>query len=89
MLILIILVFNLKNVNRIYKEFSRTDKYTYKDFPFYAIEQKKFSKKEFNNNFFIYSTVHHCWASPTPCGAINDKIYVIKKNGYFFIKKSR
>ena len=89
LLILIVLVFNIKNVNRIYKEFNRTDKYTYKNFPFYAIEQKKFSKREFDNNFAIYSTVHHCWASPTPCGAVDDKIYVDKKNGYFFIKKSR
>ena len=86
---IIFLVFNLKNVSRIYNEINRTDEYTYKNFPFYAITEKEFTKKKFNYDFIIYSTIHHCWASPTPCGSISNKIDVKKKNGYLFIYKSR
>lgn len=87
LIVIVFFVFNLKNVNRIYKEINRTDKYAYKDFPFFFVEDKKFDKKVFNNDFNIYSTIHHCWASPTPCGSVNNKIFVNKRNGYFFINK--
>ena len=36
----------------------------------------------------IYSA-HHCWATPTPCGNIDKKIYINKKNNYYFINKEK
>ena len=92
-LILITIVFfsiNLKNSIRIYKEINRTDQYSFKNFPFFAIQKNKFTQKNFKENFIIYSVIsgdNHCWASPTPCGSINNNIFVHKKNGYFFINK--
>ena len=60
-----------------------------KIFHFMLLLKKNLLKKKFNYNFIIYSTIHHCWASPTPCGSISNKIDVKKKNGYLFIYKSR
>lgn len=87
LVIFISILFNLKNFIRINKEFERGDLYQFKDFPFYAIEEKKFSKKKFDAGLIIYAA-HHCWATKSPCGHVSEDLDVIKKNGYYFITKN-
>ena len=82
----IIILFNLKNINRIDNEFNRNDMFKFVNFPFYTIKEKEFKKNEFDSGLIIYSA-HHCWSTPTPCGHVDEKTRVYKKNGYFFINK--
>ena len=84
LVIFVFMVFNLKNFNRINNEFNRDDHYKFDNFPFFALKEKKYLS--FNlNNLTLYSA-HHCWATPSPCGQINEKITTYKKGSYFFIK---
>ena len=87
-IIFIVLVLNLKNIDRIIDEFDRSDKYKFINFPFFAIENKKFITHEFPSGLNLYSA-HHCWATPTPCGNISENIIVKKKNSYFFIQNNK
>ena len=82
----IIILFNLKNINRIDNEFNRNDMFKFVNFPFYTIKEKEYKKNEFDSGLIIYSA-HHCWSTPTPCGHVDEKTRVYKKNGYFFINK--
>ena len=85
LILFVIIVFNIKNITRIEKEFDREDHYKFINFPFYAIKEKNFKKYEFETGLNIYSA-HHCWATPTPCGNVDQKkLYVNKKNNYYFI----
>ena len=84
MIILIFILFNIKNINRINKEFERGDMYKFDNFPFFSIEKKDFSPKLFNSGLTIFSA-HHCWATPTPCGQIGEEINVVKRKGYYLI----
>jgi len=46
---LVFIFFNIKNINRIYQEFNRSDQYKYTNFPFYADKHlSKLDKKNFN-----------------------------------------
>ena len=85
-IVFVILVLNLKNINRIVDEFDRSDKNV--NFPFYFIKNKKFISYEFENGLNLYSA-HHCWATPTPCGQISENVIVLKRNGYFFIQSNK
>ena len=86
LVIFIIVIFNLKNINRIDKEFKRTDLYKFDNFPFFAIPEKKFISEVFPSGLTIYRTSGHCWNTPTPCiGNLSGKINVKKNNGYYFI----
>lgn len=82
LILIVLIIFNFKNLSRIQNEFNKENS----NFPFYLIKEKDYVKYEFNDNMTIFSA-HHCWLTPTPCGNIDDKIYVEKINGYFFIKK--
>ena len=86
LVLFVIIVFNIKNITRIENELKRGDHYKFTNFPFYAIKEKNFKKYETESGLIIYSA-HHCWGVPTPCGNINEKIYVNKKNNYYFINK--
>ena len=86
LVIFIIVIFNLKNINRIDKEFKRTDIYKFDNFPFFAIPEKKFISEKFPSGLIIYRTSGHCWNTPTPCiGNLSGKINVKNNNGYYFI----
>ena len=84
-IIFIVLVLNLKNIDRIIDEFDRSDKYKFINFPFFAIENKKFTSHEFPSGLNLYSA-HHCWATPTPCGN-NIEYNIIKKKIIIFLFK--
>tara|TARA_Y100000591_G_C21826805_1_gene697145 strand:+ start:529 stop:2214 length:1686 start_codon:yes stop_codon:yes gene_type:complete len=87
LVIFVSILFNVKNLNRINKEFERGDLYQFKNFPFYAIQDKKFSKKRFESGLIIYAA-HHCWATKSPCGHLSEELDVIKLNSYYFIIKN-
>ena len=86
--IFVIIIVNLKNYDRINNEFERSDLYSFKNFPFFAIDKKKFNKKEYETGLILYSA-HHCWATPSPCGNISDfnNFIVYQQKGYNFIKR--
>ena len=86
LIIFVIIIFNIKNLSRIEKELNRDDFFKYTDFPYFKIKEKKYKIKKFDSGLTIYSA-HHCWSTPTPCGHVDEKIFVTKRNGYFFINK--
>ena len=88
LIILVVILFNTKNILRINNEFQRDDLYKFSDFPYFAIDKKKFSKKKFNSGLTVFSA-HHCWSTPSPCGNLSEKLDVIKKKGYYFIIKNK
>ena len=87
LIVLIFILFNIKNINRINEEFQRGDMYKFVNFPFFSIEKKAFTTKKFNAGLNIFSA-HHCWATPTPCGQIGKDINVVKRKGYYLIYKN-
>ena len=87
-ILFVIIVFNFKNITRIEKEIDRDDHYKFNNFPFFALKEKEYKVHKYSPGLNIFST-HHCWATPTPCGQINERVYVKKLNGYYFIHKSR
>ena len=85
-ILFVTILFNLKNITRIHKEFNSNDIFRFENFPYYFIKEKNFETHTFESGLRIYQT-HHCWATPTPCGHVDDKTFVKKKNGYYFIGK--
>ena len=89
LVILIVLIFNFKNFQRLNDEFKRNDVYKYSNFPFFAISEKKYIFEKTLEGLIIYKTNGHCWATPSPCtqnvGSFGFK--VTKKNGYYFFNK--
>ena len=86
LIILIIVIFNFKNISRIDKELERADLYKFDNFPFFAIPEKKFISEKSSSGLTIYRTKGHCWNTPTPCiGNLSSKINVKKRNGYYFL----
>ena len=88
-IIFVVLIVNIKNFNRINNEIERNDIYSFKNFPFFSIDKKKFTEKKFKTGLIIYSA-HQCWATPSPCGNINfSNLRVHKKKGYNFIQRQK
>ena len=76
-------LFNIKNILRINNEIKREDLYKFSDFPYFAIDKKKFSKKKFDSGLTLFSA-HHCWSTPSPCGNLSENLDVIKKRILFY-----
>ena len=89
-IIFIFLIINIKNFNRIKNEIDREDIYSFKDFPFFSVHKKNFTKKKYETGLTVYSA-HHCWATPSPCGNISDfnNLRLHKKKGYNFIERNK
>ena len=91
LVILIIVLFNVKNIDRINKEIQRTDHYSYDNFPFFAIPKKEYIFEKTTSGLVVYKTKGHCWNTPSPCvqslGEFNFTI--TKKNGFFFINNKK
>ncbi len=87
LIVFIIIIFNLKNVSRIYGEFQRTDYYKFNNFPFFSIPKKEFAFEETDSGLIIYKTNGHCWNLPSPCVQSLGKLGLKStyKNGYYFI----
>ena len=85
LLIFVMLIFNLKNVDRISTEFQRTDLYKFDNFPFFAIPEKEFISEKTSSGLTFYRTNGHCWNTPSPCvGHLSGKLEVKKNNSYYF-----
>ncbi len=84
-IILIIIIFNTKNVLRLELEFNRNDQYKFDNFPFYTVIDKKYESFSFENETYMYTTNGYCWATPTPCSNTPRKIRVI--NNYIFFER--
>ena len=84
---MVILIFNVKNFNRINDEFQRTDHYKFENFPFFAIRDKDYSFEKTKSGLIIYQTNGHCWNIPSPCVQSMGKLGLktVKENGYYFI----
>ena len=86
LIILVALIFNIKNINRIYDELNRNDHYQYTNFPFFALPDKKFIPENTNYDIIIYRTEGHCWNIPSPCiGNLKTKIEAKKYFNYYFL----
>ena len=85
-ILFVIIVFNFKNVLRIEKEIERGDHYKFIDFPYFALKNKDYKIYQYEDGLKIFSA-HHCWATPTPCGQVNERVYVEKHKNYYFIYK--
>ena len=78
--ILVIIIFNFKNINRVSSELKQEGIFKFDDFPFYTILDTKFIFEKSLPGLTIYKTNGHCWGTPTPCtGSLKSKINV-KKN---------
>ena len=75
-----IIIFNLRNIDRIDNELSLklNEHHNFSNFPFYWVKEKKYEK----NNFFNSLTGRgSCWATPSVCSS-GDNIKIENKNGY-------
>ena len=86
LIVLIIIIFNLKNFMRISDEFQRADHYKFDKFPFFAIPEKKHDFEKTLSGLVVYKTDGHCWNTPSPCAQSLGELSVKtkKKNGYYF-----
>ena len=46
--------------------------YKFSNFPNFSIYRTTFKKVDIDNNLNIFSSVGHCWSTPTPCGHIEN-----------------
>ena len=84
-IILIVIVFNTKNILRLEFEFNRNDQYKFKSFPFYTVIDKEYKSFSTNNITYMHTTDGYCWATPTPCSNTGRKIKII--NNYIFFER--
>ncbi len=89
LILLVIVIFNFKNLNRISDEFQRADYYKFDNFPFFAILDKEYYSEKTLSGLTIYKTKGHCWNTPSPCtqniGKFGFKIE--KKYGFYFFNR--
>ena len=87
-LIISFAVFLFKNVIRINNELkvSELNHHNFKNFPFYWVKNRDYTKKNFNN-YTVYSiTGGSCWNTPSPCVKNIDNLEIKKKNSFIFYK---
>ena len=90
LLIICIVVFNLRNLNRINNEMSLSENSAnnFSNFPFYWVKDVKYKKTKINFiSVNLVESGNSCWATPSICVTGTDQIDVKKKNGliiYYF-----
>ena len=89
LILLIVVIFNLKNINRINNEFQRNDIYKFNNFPFFAIEERKYFTETTPSGLIVYKTKGYCWNTPSPCTRnLEEFSFEIKKKyGFYFINR--
>ena len=80
LILIIILIFNLKNIVRLVK-----GPYKFDNFPFYKVIKKDFKTLSHEGNEYMHITDGYCWATPTPCSNTKKKIKIIN-NYVFFVR---
>ena len=89
-ILFVLIIFNLKNILRIHSEFNRTDRYQFKDFPFFYVEKVEFTLFEINKENIVNLPINNsCWSVSFPCveeyrGLEAEDFFIFKK---FFRKK--
>ena len=84
--IICVIVFNLRNLNRINNEMSLSENSAnnFSNFPFYWVKDVKY--KELKRDTFLLNQVesgNSCWATPSVCvTGTGDRINVLKKNNF-------
>ena len=89
MLILVVVLFNIRNLDRINDEFKRNDYYKFTNFPFFAIDEKEYYSEKTPSGLVIYKTKGHCWNTPSPCTSNIEKFgfEIEKKYGFYFFNR--
>ena len=86
LIIICVIVFNLRNLNRINNEMSLSENSAnnFSNFPFYWVKNVKY--KELKRDSFLLNQVesgNSCWATPSVCvTGTGDRINVLKKNNF-------
>jgi hypothetical protein len=84
-ILFVLIVFNLKNILRIHSEFNRTDRYQFKDFPFFYIEKVEFTQFKINETTIVNFPINNfCWSVSFPCVEEYNKLQV---EDFFIFKK--
>jgi len=86
-IIFVVIIFNYKNFDRIKDEFNRADMFQFNNFPFFAIKDSQYTETKFKSGLTIYSSIGHCWSTPSPCGPVSKNLTVKKKGSYYFIQR--
>ncbi len=88
LILLIVVIFNLKNINRINNEFQRNDIYKFNNFPFFAIEERKYFTETTPSGLIVYKTKGYCWNTPSPCTRnLEEFSFEIKKKIWILLYK--
>ena len=84
--IILIIIFNVRNLDRIQKELSlkENEHHNFKSFPFYWVN-KPYYKKSKNKLIDLNHVDKRCWATPSVCINISEDELEIKKNKNFII----
>ena len=84
-------IFFTTNINRIYSEFNRADKYKFTNFPFFAVpENIKYKSKKLNNLVSVYTPINeNCWDIPTPCPGGSEDLRATKKFGFILFYRDK
>jgi hypothetical protein len=84
-ILFVLIVFNLKNILRIHSEFNRTDRYQFKDFPFFYIEKVEFTQFKINETSIVNFPINNfCWSVTFPCVEEYENLLV---EDFFIFKK--
>jgi hypothetical protein len=84
-ILFVLIVFNLKNILRIHSEFNRTDRYQFKDFPFFYIEKVEFTQFKINETSVVNFPINNfCWSVAFPCVEEYENLLV---EDFFIFKK--
>ena len=84
-----LLIFVLKNINRIHSEFKRNDEYKFINFPYFYVPIVKYKEIFLNKDIKVNVSIgNNCWNTQPPCTTSIDKLRAKKIYGYqVFYKK--
>jgi hypothetical protein len=84
-ILFVLIVFNLKNILRIHSEFKRTDRYQFKNFPFFYVEKVEFAQFKINEKNVVNFPINNfCWSVSFPCVEEHKDLEV---EDFFIFKK--
>tara|TARA_B100000963_G_scaffold360154_2_gene389969 strand:- start:3491 stop:5203 length:1713 start_codon:yes stop_codon:yes gene_type:complete len=91
LLIISVIIFNVRNIQRLDREFSlpESSANNYNNFPFYWVKNVRYSKYE--NEFITFNLVEggsSCWATPSVC-IRNKEINVSKKRNFIIFSTKK
>ena len=89
LIILSLIIFVGKNINRINFELNREGEYNYNNFPYFYNKMVQYERIDLGNNIFVtFVNSDVCWSSPPPCGG-NKNLVGEFKMGYKVINRKK